>query len=150
MSYDATCSDIIYTWCWYNLCLCCFVRHKTCVSQAVGNRLHWCMQFSSMLYKMWCIMWGRTSEKRNRNNTLHNRSNTTETAHNTKSFYTHPLPFRSIAVCIGVRTLHLSRHPASVFAPYRFPLRLATLSCSACYTYRCQWRCSAALAVRKS
>ena len=109
MSYDATCSDIIYTWCWYNLCLCCFVRHKTCVSQAVGNRLHGCMQFSSMLYKMWCIMWGRTSEKRNRNNTLHNRSSTIETAHNTKSFYTHPLPFRSVA---GVRNLHRCSHLA--------------------------------------
>ena len=55
-------------------------------------------------------MCGKTSEKRNRNNTIHNRSNTTETAHNTYILYTHPLPFRPIAVCIGVRTLHPSLH----------------------------------------
>ena len=38
------------------------------------------------------------------------------TAHN-YIVYIHPLPFRSIVVYIGVRTLHLSHHPASVFAP---------------------------------
>ena len=54
-------------------------------------------------------MWSRTSEKRNRNNTLHNRSSTIETAHNTKSFYTHPLPFWSVA---GVRNLHRCSHLA--------------------------------------
>ena len=36
----------------------------------------------------------------------------------------HPLPFRSIVVCIGARTLHLSRHLASVFAPFISPLQL--------------------------
>ena len=70
---------------------------------------NWCMQFSSRLYKMWFIMCGKTSEKRNRNNTLHNRSSTIETAQNTKSFYTHPLPFRSIA---GFRILHRCSHLA--------------------------------------
>ena len=36
----------------------------------------------------------------------------------------HPLPCRSIAVCVGVRTLHLSRHLALVFAPCILPLQL--------------------------
>ena len=32
----------------------------------------------------------------------------------------HPLPFRTIVVCMGVRTLHLSCHLAPVFAPCLF------------------------------
>ena len=58
------------------------------------------------------ILWKKRKQlKKNRNSTLHDRSSTTERAHNTKTVYIHPLPFRSIAVCVCVRTLHCSRHP---------------------------------------
>ena len=62
------------------------------------------------------------------------------TTQKTNNLSCHPLQFRSIAVCIGARTLHISRHLASVLAPCKFPLQLAALSFSACYTYRCQLR----------
>ena len=75
-------------------------------------------------------MWG-TSETRNRNNTLHNRSNTTETAHNTKSFYTHPLPFRSIA---DVRILPKALMFASNMPFSSFPLEGICPVCTRHYT----------------
>ena len=52
----------------------------------------------------------RKQKQQNRNNKTQHRI----------IVYIHPLPFRSIAVCIGVRTLHPSRHLASVLAPCIF------------------------------
>ena len=81
------------------------------------------------------ILWKKeNSLKENRNSTIHNRSSTTERAHNTKFVYIHPLPFRSIAVGIGVRTLQVS------IAARRFvvccllyiSLPMANLFCASC------------------
>ena len=69
-------------------------------------------------------------KQQNRNTTVwcEHQKQRKQKQQNRNNAHLHPLPFRSIAVCIGVRTLHLARHPASVFAPYRFASQLVALS----------------------
>ena len=60
-----------------------------------------------------------------------NRNNKTETAHIFIRCNFGPLLFALVFAppsCIGVRTLHLSRHLASVFAPCMLPLQFAAWS----------------------
>ena len=85
------------------------IRHVWGHTQAVWNRLHWCMPFSSRLYKIWFIMCGKTNENRNRNNTIHNRSNTTETAHNTYIY----IIYSSVAISAHC-CLHWCSHLTSI------------------------------------
>ena len=91
------------------------------------------------------ILWRKRQVKqRNRNNSLQNRNNKTETAHHTWLYIFIrcnfcPLMFGLVFAppsCIGVRTLHPSRHLTSVFAPSIFLVCLSDdlpsykLSCS--------------------
>ena len=54
-------------------------------------------------------MCGKTNEKRNRNNTIHNRSNTTETAHNTYIY----ILYSSLAISAHC-CLHWCSHRTSI------------------------------------
>ena len=104
--------------CWYSVCSVVLrsaaIRHvwdHTEVGDVVWNKNDLTWTISSCGEK-------KPVKKRNRNNTLHNRSSTIETAHNTKSFYTHPLPFRSIA---DVRILPKALMLASNMPFHSFP-----------------------------
>ena len=52
----------------------------------------------------------------------------------------HPLPFRTIVVCMGVRTLHLSCHLASVIAPCIFLVCLSDGRTGSLFEFVCAVR----------
>ena len=82
----------------------------------------WCMSVVCETRFDWndIILWRRKPVKKETETTLFTTEATQQKEHTTHNLYIHPLPFRSIGVCIGVRTLHRSRHLASVLAPCIF------------------------------
>ena len=93
----------------------CMVRTPTVAKTEATKQKHNC--------------WVRTPQTAKTETTKQKQQNRNNKTQHRIFILCHPLPFRSIVVCIGVRTLYLCRHLASVFAPCILPLQLAAGCC---------------------